>query len=240
MNTVAIKVASHSNGQLEAAEVVVPKTGLPVNLFVGLASSGKTSLIQMMGGGEPTELPHRCHEYSDTKQCGLYKVVNEGKEYYLLDTPSLSDSMVASCKTFISHNNLNVCGVFFTAPLGERVLECQDSIAVLLEALGGREMVRPIAHWVVTKSNHDSKFNKQRCNRDKGDEELGTFPTLSKHKLGFGCITHGVDNQEDLFNSMVAATLAFAECGAMRNDSKVSKEDQIKKADVLNARCGGC
>merc|ERR1719183_701669 len=147
--------------------------------------------------------------------------------------------MIASL-TFIRTNNLNIGGVFFTVPLGEHVSECQDSIAVLLEALGGREMVRPIAHWVVTKSNHDSKFGKQRCKRDRDDEKLGTFPTLSKHKLGFGCIAHGEDNQEDLFKTMVATTPASAECDAMRNDSKVSKEDQIKKADVLNARCGGC
>jgi len=186
--------------------VVVPKTGLTVNLFVGPAGSGKTSLIQMLVGGDPTELPHRCHGYSDTKDFSLYKVVNEGEEHLLLDTPSLSDSMIASLKTFIRTSNLSIGGVFFTVPLGEHVSECQDLIAVLLEALGGREMVRPIAHWLVTQSNLDSKFGKLRCKRDKDDEKLGTFPTLSKHKFGFGVVTHGEENQKDLFMTMTALT----------------------------------
>jgi len=191
-------------------KVAVPRTGLPVNLFVGQTGSGKTSLVQMMAGGDPTTTS----TFSDTKDCSLYKVVNEGKEFVFLDTPGLlgtastNDARKASISElaqFIKDNRLNVGRVFYTVAMGERQMaEMPYWNTALLEALSCREQVGPLAYWVITKWNQDSKFNTQRCAKDRADEERGTFPTLSKHELGFGCITHGVDNQEDLFKTMVA------------------------------------
>lgn len=80
--------------------------------------------------------------------------------------------------------------------------EMADWVSVVLEALGGHEVVSLIAYWVITKWNLGSVFSRRQCELDRADEN-GTFNTLSKQELGFDVLTHGDQNQDDVFDAMV-------------------------------------
>merc|ERR1719199_455659 len=202
-----VKVVSHIDDDDEitwaSSEVAVPATGLPVNLIIGQTGTGKTSVIQMMGGGTPTTTS----TFADTKHCSLYMVAHEGKgkEYVFLDTVGLLDTASTNARRgafitdlvkFVQDNNLNVCRVFVTVPLGGRQMpEMADWIAALLDALGGKDVVSLVAYWLITSWNQDSKFNKKKCDLDKAKTD-GTFQTLANMvELGFDVVTHGAENQ---------------------------------------------
>jgi hypothetical protein len=126
-----------------------------------------------------------------------------------LDTASTDEdrrAFITDLVKYIRDNNLNVGRVFFTVPLGGRQMtEMTDWIAVLLEALGGKDGVSLVAHWVITKWNMDSRLNKRLCAQDEANP-AGTLQTLRNLPLGFDVITHGEENQDDLFAAMVQMT----------------------------------
>jgi len=241
---VAIKVVKGIDGKSgdaiwESTEEIVPNTGLPVNLIVGQTGTGKTSLIQMMGGGTPTT----SSTFADTKHCSLYRVANEVKEYIFLDTVGLLDTastndgrkaFITDLVKYIRDNNLNVGRVFFTVPLGGRQMtEMADWIAVLLDALGGKDEVGLVAYWVITKWNQDSKFNKRQCEQDKAKPD-GTFQTMKRQSLGFDVITHGEENQEDLFTTMASTTSTNKGLSkAAMNSEAEHHENMVKQVDNL-------
>jgi len=229
----------------ESTEEIVPNTGLPVNLIVGQTGTGKTSLIQMMGGGTPTT----SSTFADTKHCSLYKVANEGQEYIFLDTVGLLDTastndgrkgFITALVKYIQNQNLNVERVFFTVPLGGRQMtEMADWIAVLLEALGGKDGVALVSHWVITKWNQDSKFNKRQCEQDAAKPD-GTLQTMKQQSLGFEVITHGEENQEDLFRIMAPTTSTSKGLSkAAMNPEAEHRENMIKQVDDLQAGVNG-
>lgn len=156
----------------------------------------------------------------------------------LMDTASTNDgreAYIAEMIQYIQSNNLKVCRVFFTVPLGGRQMtEMTDWIAVLLEALGGHKEVGCVAYWVITKWNLDSKRNRSLCEKDKANDN-GTFETLSKlPQLNFDVLTHGEDNQDQLFATVVdtGSTTEGLSKAAM-NINAEHHENIVKNVDRL-------
>jgi len=191
-----------------AEEQTVPQDGLAVNVFIGQTGTGKTSCIQVLAGGLPTETNGGSH----TKHCSIYEVKDEaGAPYLILDTIGLVDTASTNAQRsehikelvlFVQANNLRIGKVFFTSPLGGKMMtDAITWITTLIDALGKNHTVSLISCWLCTKYNKDAPSSNKLSKRDM-DNPSGLYQTLGKHECRFDIVTHGLDNQADLFDKM--------------------------------------
>lgn len=216
-------------------------SGLKVNVIGGPTGAGKTSLINILAGGEPTD-PKMS---SDTKSPTVFILTIDGNQYALLDTAGLCDTeanasddktaggelqelLINAVAATVKRFNLVLVSFLMCVDLNGRLPGNFGDVWPQMQVALGGEALNQYCQFVLTKANGETDRERRLLANQKSTTG-SVYNQLAHHQLGWGVVLAGLGNVKELVARMQTATAQIEGIGSGMVNENAESLDRVQE-----------